>query len=81
MFSVKTSYVSKPHVNTNETLAADTQKITIKDSKYMPQKVFKSQRKTARDWRTYKTVRKQSMVRPYLQVIKGKWINRIAEWI
>ena len=49
MSSVKTSYASKPHVNTDETPAADTQKITIKDSKYMPQKVFKSQRKIARD--------------------------------
>lgn len=49
MSSVKTFYVSKPHVNTNETPAADTQKLMIKDSKYMPQKVFKPQRKIARD--------------------------------
>ena len=33
----------------NETPAADTQKLMIKDSKYRPQKVFKPQRKIARD--------------------------------
>ena len=72
MSSVKTSYV-RLMVTTKETPVVDTQKIMIKDSKNMPQKVFKSQRKTAREEARNKGPTKQSennrisiLVSPYL---------------